>query len=209
MMNRVTRNLIWVGVSLCLLLLWGCANTPPSKFYILTPIPSSEQKPRGGVGDAALAIGIGPIELPGYLDRPHIVKRSSSHELHLGEFHKWAEPLKGNVTRVLAENLSVLLSTDQLYLFPWKRSAHFDYQVLVRITRFDTSSEGEAILNARWEIRGNDEIDGLAIRRSHFRTIVGGARYQDTVAAMSKNLEDLSRALATTIKSLNEKQPEI
>lgn len=204
MLNRATRNLFWGSLTICLLLLWGCASTQPSQFYILSPIPSSEKKPIGGVGDTALAIGVGPIELPGYLDRPHIVKRRNSHELQLGEFHKWAEPLKGNVTRVLAENLSVLLSTDQLYLFPWKRSAQFDYQVVVRITRFDTSPEGEAILNARWEIHGANETDVLVIRRSHFRTVVGGDGYQDTVAAMSQNLEDLSRDITTTIKSLNQ-----
>jgi len=159
------------------------------------------------LGNDALAIGVGPIAIPAYLDRPQIVKRSSSHELELAEFHKWGEPLKANISRVLAENLSGLLSTDQIYLFPWKRSAKFNYQVLVRIMRFDTSPEGDAILNARWEIRANNEKDVLATRRSHFRNPDSGQGYQGTVSALSQNLEDLSQLIATTIKSLHSTQP--
>lgn len=207
MTNRLESMVVWGIVCLCAILLVGCPSTQPSKFYVLTPLSAPEQKGNASLGREALAIGIGPIEIPDYLDRPQIVKRSSPHELELAEFHKWGEPLKANISRVLAENLSGLLSTDQIYLFPWKRSAQFNYQVLVRMTRFDTSPEGEAILNARWEIRANNEKDVLVIRRSHFRTPESGQGYQGTVSAMSQNLEDLSQVIATTIKSLHSNQP--
>ena len=206
MTNRWKSMVVWGMVCFGAILLAGCPSTQPSKFYVLSPLSSPEQKSSASLGHEALAIGVGPIEIPAYLDRPQIVKRSSPHELELAEFHKWGEPLKANISRVLAENLSGLLSTDQIYLFPWKRSAQFNYQVLVRMTRFDTSPEGEAILNARWEIRANNEKDVLVIRRSHFRTPESGQGYQGTVSAMSQNLEDLSQVIATTIKSLHSNQ---
>jgi uncharacterized lipoprotein YmbA len=207
MTNRCEAIVVWGMVCLCATLLAGCPSTQPSKFYVLSPLSSPEQTGNASLGNNALAIGIGPIEIPAYLDRPQIVKRRSSHELELAEFHKWGEPLKANISRVLGENLSGLLLTDEIYLFPWKRSAPFHYQVLVRITRFDTSPEGDAILNARWEIRAYNERDVLAIRRSHFRTPESGQGYQSTVSAMSRNLDDLSQVIATTIKSLHSNQP--
>ena len=207
MTNRWESMVVWGMGCLCTILLAGCPSTQPSKFYVLSPLSSPEQKSRASLEHDAIAIGIGPIEIPAYLDRPQIVTRSSPHELELAEFHKWGEPLKANISRVLAENISGLLSTDQIYLFPWKRSAQFNYQILVRITRFDTSPEGEAILNARWEIRANNEKDVLAIRRSHFRAPASGQGYQGAVSAMSQNLEDLSHVIATTITSLHSTQP--
>jgi uncharacterized lipoprotein YmbA len=160
---------VWGMVCFGAILRAGCPSTQPSKFYVLSPLSSPEQKGRASLGHEALAIGVGPIEIPAYLDRP------------------------------LAENLSGLLSTDELYLFPWKRSAQFHYQVLVRLTRFDTSPEGDVILNARWEIRANNEKDVLAIRRSHFRTPESGQGYQGTVSTMSQNLEDLSQVIAPAL----------
>ena len=57
-------------------------------------------------------IGVGPITVPKYLDRPQIVTRSGRNQLALGEFDRWAEPLQDNVLRVLAENLAFLIPTD-------------------------------------------------------------------------------------------------
>ena len=203
MTHGFESRVMWGMLCLCLMVLVGCPSTQPSKFYVLTPISFPEQQGDIVSGHHALAIGIGPIEIPDYLDRPQIVKRRNSHELELAEFHKWGEPLKANISRVLTENLSGLLLTDYIYPFPWRESAGFSYQVLVRITRFDTSSEGEAILDARWEIRVHNEGDVLAIRRSHFQNLPSEQGYEGMVSAMSQNLEDFSRTIATTIQSLH------
>ncbi|UCC31474.1 MAG: membrane integrity-associated transporter subunit PqiC [Phycisphaerales bacterium] len=44
---------------------------------------------------------------------------TSGHRLTLAEFDRWAEPLAFGFSRVLAENLSALLLTDRVLLFPW------------------------------------------------------------------------------------------
>ncbi len=63
--------------------LWGCTVTPPSRFYILTPLDSlaAGKKTRGAQNTPI--IGIGPVELPGYLDRPQIVTRAGGNQLNL------------------------------------------------------------------------------------------------------------------------------
>jgi uncharacterized lipoprotein YmbA len=82
-------------------------------------------------------------------------------------------------------------------------SAAFSYQVLVRITRFDTSLEGEANLEVRWEIRVHNEGDVLVIHRFRFQNLPNEQGYEGMVSAMSQNLEDFSRTIATTIQSLH------
>src|SRR5919109_1073251 len=108
-----------VGTSL---LIGGCASQP-SRFYLLSAPPSAEPVPLGTSGGQGATIGVGPVTLPRYLDRPQIVTQTSPYELKLAEFDRWAEALDINFSRVLAENLSLLLPTARVVLAPWPRAA--------------------------------------------------------------------------------------
>src|SRR5215475_4363631 len=66
-----SRNLLTLG--LLLLVLAGCANTPPTQFYILPTLASADS----AAANRDLTIGVGPVTLPPYLDRPQIVTNAS------------------------------------------------------------------------------------------------------------------------------------
>jgi len=108
MPQRVTRPVL-VPLSCVLLVLGGCLCTPPSRFYLL-PTLTDVSSP-AAMGERALTIGVGPVTLPPYLDRPQIVTRASRAQLHLAELDQWAASLQDTVARVLAENLSLLMPT--------------------------------------------------------------------------------------------------
>jgi uncharacterized lipoprotein YmbA len=137
------------------------------------------------------------------LDRPQIVTKTSAHEVELAEFHKWAEPLSENVSHVLAENLSVLLSTDRILQYPWRSSTPVDYQIAVDVLQFDGTMGGEAVLVARWSLLGGDEQTVFTTQKTHVTHQPTSQDYEALVEAMSRNLEDLSRAIATTIQTPN------
>jgi uncharacterized lipoprotein YmbA len=103
-------------MGICLLITVGCGTTDPARFYTLSPlaIPGTEAEAAG----QGVAIGVGPIKLPEHLDRPQIVTRTSRNELKLAEFDRWAGSLADDFSRVLAENLSILLSTDRVSVYP-------------------------------------------------------------------------------------------
>jgi len=188
-----------------LFLFWGLAGctatSEPSRFYLLNSLSPTEQvRSKSARG---LAIGIGPIEIPEYVDRPQIVTRISANELNLTEFHKWAEPLKDNIPQVLADNLSVLLQTDQIAMYPWKRNTAIDYQATLDITRFDTEPNGHAHLMARWQLFGQDTRTLLATNKSHFTTPIEGSDYTAMVSALNQALHDLSRAMAQSISQVH------
>jgi uncharacterized protein len=187
------------------LALTGCtATSQPSKFYLLNSFPSTA--PAIGKAPADLAIGIGPMTIPEYVDRPQIVTRVSTNELSLAEFHKWAEPLKDNIPQVLADNVAVLLKTDQVVIYPWKRTASIDYQVTIDITRFDAMAPGEAHLIARWYVFGEDTRTILDTKNSHFTTPIQGPDYAVIVSALNRTLDELSQAIATSIVNVHSKK---
>jgi len=94
-MSNVFRTR-WILLIVLSLILAGCAKTPPSRFYTLSPLSGSEAKAGAEKEDHDLTIGVGPITLPDHLDRPQIVTRESSNVIELAEFDRWAGSLKEN-----------------------------------------------------------------------------------------------------------------
>jgi uncharacterized protein len=182
-----------------LLGLGACASTP-SRFYILNTLPASETVP-ATVAERGPVIGVGPITLPKYLDRPQIVTRASGNQLTLGEFDRWAEPLQDNISRVLAENLARLIPTDQVLLQAWPRSASLGYQVTVEVLQFDGWLGGQNTLLARWSILDQAERELLS-RKVQLNAPTGGSDYNAMVVALNQMIETLSRDIATAIQRL-------
>lgn len=202
-MRRCLFYTLWaISLGTLLMSMGGCATTQPSKFYVLSPLEASFPNTPTDGSKTGLALGIGPIDLPPYLNRPQIIIRATRNELNLSEFHKWAEPLQDSIPRVLGENLSILLSTDRLAFFPWKGSRSIDYQVVVEILRFEATTNGQATLEARWQIREGTDRTVLVIKKSQFRSSASNEGYEAIVSGLSDNLAELSRTIAKTIKTL-------
>lgn len=178
----------------------GCASSAPTRFYVLSPLTSSKAESQALKDEGCVAIGIGPVELPAYLDRPQIVTRISENELNLAEFDKWAEPLKENFSRVLIENLSTQLCADAISIFPWKGPTPIDYQVEVTVIRMDGNVGGNATLVARWAIFRQNDRKMLLTRQSSFRRLINSEGYKALVSAQSRAIGDLSREIAEAIK---------
>ena len=85
-MCRRCRPLPGALLSVVLLVLSSCAKTPPTRFYVLPALTGTETAALSSVVKPDLTIGVGPVTLPPYLDRPQIVTRASRAKLELGEF---------------------------------------------------------------------------------------------------------------------------
>lgn len=187
------------------ILVWGggCLGgaSAPTRFYTLVPVavPPTEASPI--TGDRGPAIGVGPVTLPGYLDRREIVTRRGRDEIELGEFDRWSEQLKDGATRVLGEDLAILLRTDRVALPSGRGSLPVQYQVIVEVARFEGVAGADVTLEARWRILGGDGKE-LALRRSTVTEVVGAPGYGALVAAMSRALGALGRDIATAIRDL-------
>lgn len=207
-MRRLLLQFALVTLTPSLMILGGCirGETDPTRFYVLTPLSSSQGA--FAAAEHSVAVGVGPVDFPPYLDRPQIVTRSMGNELHLGEFDKWAEPLRQNFARVLAENLSMLIPTDRTVVFPWERSTPIDYQVPVEVTRFEGGVDGKIALIARWSIIRRDGNTVLLTRKSLFSEPADPRDYEATVSAMSRTVADLSHEIAAEIKAVSQKAPD-
>ena len=200
---RLSPAFILLG--LALLGLAGCPFNAPTRLYVLT---ATTDKPASTSPEGA-AIGVGPITLPKYLDRPQIVTRVAANSLDQANLDQWGGDLNDNITRVVATNLSNLLATDRVSLYPWKDGAPVDFQVTMDISRFEQDKDGNAVLNLFWSIVGKDGAV-LLMRRSSYTQPAGEPASQSDnprpfdaqAAAMSRDLALLSHDIATAITGL-------
>jgi len=190
---------LWVVLS-------GCASSPNPRFYLLSSLEgtSPEKKPSGE--ERCFSIGIGPISIPYYLDRPQIVTRGASNEFTLAEFDRWGEPVGDNLKRVLAKNLSILLCTKTIAFFPWRGGIPIDYRIEMEVYRLDGSLGGNVSLEASWMISSGDGKRILVSKRSTLTEAVGGQDYKSLVGAQSRVLGTLSREIAEAVKALSKEK---
>jgi len=176
----------------------ACSTTPPSRFFILSPVQesaSSRNVPE------SMVLRLAPVHLPEYLNRPHIITRLGPNRLHLAELDKWAEPLDANVTRVLASNLRSRLKAE-VVASPSYPADQGDVRVQVRVERFDWGPDTTATLIAKWTASWNGSRRTRVLRETTSVRNGQGQGYEAAVSAMSRNLDDLASDIARTVQDL-------
>jgi uncharacterized lipoprotein YmbA len=180
----------------------GCASSPPTRFYALSPSAPTVQEIKPSADDGCLSLGIGPIKIPEYLNQPKIVTWTGPNELTGAEFDHWAERMEDNLTRVLAKNLSNLLCTQSIVLFPWRGKIPMDYRIEMEVLRLDGSLGGDVTLEAWWMVLSGDGKKMVFNKRSTFTEAVAGKDYSSLVSAQSRAVGLLSSEIAQAIKTL-------
>jgi uncharacterized lipoprotein YmbA len=155
-----------------------------------------------GIVAIVLALGIGPIKFPGYLDRPQLVTRVSQNRFAVAENDRWAEPLEENFSRVLSQNLSILLQTDRIVAYPWERSQQPAYQVQVEVLRFEPNAEQIVELWAQWSITDKTKKI-LSVKESYLTRPAKDKSTEASVAALSEVVGTLSQEISASIRSLS------
>ncbi len=188
-----------VILSIAVIFLGGCRSQTP-RFYALSPIQEDAviSKREGQAQNAVL--GIGPVKLADYLDQSMLVTRTSDNQAVKAQFDRWVGSFKDNFINVLADNIGFLLSTEKIYLYPWRTTVPIDYQVVLDVVRCDGRLGDAAWLEARWSIFQGPEKKLLKINRSSIREPVSGADYAALVAAQSRTLATLSQEIAEAIQ---------
>jgi hypothetical protein len=171
-------------------LLAACGTAPRESFYVLEG-PSGP--PAGAMAEAP-SIFVGPVIVPEAVDRTPMVIHTSPNQVEVEDFHRWAEPLKSAIPRVIAANLARELRTSRVAATRAGSLAPVDYRVGIEVQRFDSSLTDGATVDALWTItatRGGTPRTG--------RTIAHEAATPATEAGIAAAH---SRALATVAKEI-------
>jgi uncharacterized lipoprotein YmbA len=186
--------LVVLGAAACL----GCLSSPPTRHHVLNPVIAP---PSPGTSNAATprVVGVGPVSLPAYLDRPQMVMRTGPDEIDVKEFDQWGEPLRDGITRVVAVNLARLLPESLVVVFPWHSVERIRYQIVLEVAQMDGRAGGSVTLDARWRLldaRGK-QVGARVVNLSE----PAGPSAATTASAMSRAIGTLSRDIADELRA--------
>jgi uncharacterized lipoprotein YmbA len=182
----------------------ACSSTPPVAYYTLNTLPEMQQEIPAAVMDDTLAIGVGPVEFPKFLDRPQIVTRKSQNQIEVSEFHRWAGSFPGDFSRVLAKNISILLPSDRVAVYPWGEQFSPTYRVKLDVEQFDGQLGERVVLDVTWMVTDQEGTNKLVVRKSLIEEPVSDKTYEALVVAESNALVTLSRTIVEEIRKLGE-----
>ena len=205
-MNRPVYAALQIAV--ITLLLAGCGTfsprPDPSRFFTLSSLPEVEQaRLKNSTRPEKMFLGIGPIKFPSYLDRQEIVVRTAQNRFEVSEHDRWAEPLQENFSRVLSENLALLLDTDLIIIYPWSPANRPSYHVEIEVLRLEANSERSGQLFARWSILDSANKKVAVVKESRVTRNAKEKSTDGSVAALSQAVGDLSREIAAAVSAIS------
>jgi uncharacterized lipoprotein YmbA len=176
----------WIATAI--ILLAGCAGSPPNKYYTLSAEGSCHAIPPPAGMDSLEPT---TIRLPGVLDRPQLVVRTGAQTVEIREFDRWAEPLDQMATRVLAEDIAQCQRTSG--------SEKPKYFLSVSVDEFMADTSGQARLTGRWWTVEKEE--GKPVQPGHSFSLserVDGSGSAGSAVAMSALLGRLAGEIVSS-----------
>ena len=184
-------------------MLSGCFGTsPPTHFYTLSP-------PEKGGGSLTpgldTVVTVGPVQIPGYLDRRQIVTRSGQNEIVLAEFDQWGSPLDAEIMNSLIANISDRMGPAHIAVLPWQSTPptglRTAYRIPVVVTRFEGTPGEAVVLSATWTVlkKEDGEEKNLMARESTITEEVKGKSHGELVAAMGRAVGKLGAEIAELV----------
>ncbi len=196
-LGRVRRwalLLLMIGVSACVNI--GPGTPPPAPTYVLdSTVPPTRLEASG------IAVGLGPVAIPAYLDRNEMVSREAANQLRVDARHSWGAPLDQEVQRVLGENLSRLLASDRVIVWPWSRHREIAVRIPVRVLQFEPVAGKGVVLVARWELLSPDAAQVLFTRQSEIVEPIPEPGPGPYAAGMSRALAVLAGQIAEAVRA--------
>ena len=191
------HTVLMVSLIAFTLLFAGCGTSPKTQLYVLNTIDKNASVK--AIDADNIVIKMGPVSLPGSLDKEPIVTRMGSNRLFADEFNRWSGDYQNDIERILGENISILLPASEINLSRETILSPVDFQVFINVREFDGTLGGIVILNTNWTVVRKGKKKTVVSKKSIFQEKTGGPAYEDYVAAQSRLLAKLSQEIADEI----------
>ncbi len=187
-------------------LLGACGQLiPPSEpttFFRVTQSPiMTKEIVAPALNSKNIRLGVGPVQIPGYADRPQIVSEGESGKLIVDDLNHWAEPLHDNLERVMVSNLGSMLGAERVYPFP--TSFHPDkesLQVAIEIREMIKQKDGKVRLLVSWNVKRLLDNSLLVRGSANFVSNETAVTYGDYANSISAMLMHLSKKILRSIE---------
>ena len=179
----------------------GClsvANSPTPRFYALQSISAGQISKKINIAEPII-VGIGPVKIPEYLNRPQIATQTTNSVLAFAEFDRWAEPLQSALPRIISEDLSALMPAATFCTSPWGMDIPVKYQVIMDVVRLESRMDDNLSLAVQWSLINLENKKMMLMKRSKFSKPIEPHNYAGLAETLSKECAALSAEIAEAL----------
>lgn len=177
----------------------GCQTTSPQATYYTLSVLGETAAPKT---IPAAVVGVGPLDLPDYLDRQQIVTRPAPNRLQINDYQRWAGPLKDDMLRVLRDNVKALTGAPSVVAFPWPSGQRPDLAVSLTVHAFEGEAGDRVILKATATLRNLVTKSAPESWDIHSEQAAPLSDYEALVAAQSRAMAEASRSIAQKLMTV-------
>lgn len=201
-MNRGRASALVVA---CLLAACASSPSPALRYYQLRlDPPAGEAAPPRSSNTAEGEVWqlVSPIRLPDYLDRDVLWLAVGGNALQPLDGHRWAEPLRTAVPRVLAHDLGALRGTDRVWSGAVPAGVVVARQVRLEILEFGPGpGDGAVRLRARWTVSDPRGMGAAQVGEAEVEAPGAGRSPETLVDAYRLALWRLAQRMARPVGS--------
>jgi uncharacterized protein len=173
----------------------GCASSPEPQFYTLFPEAGSTRE------SEPLEVELRRPGLPGYLDRPQIVRHEQPAKLEFSGAERWGAPLDDMIGTSLAQNLAQRLPNARVYTEGGAVSSSPDALVEVQIQRFELTGHGQVELVAQVAVHWPKTQAAARLERYDLSRSPKDRSTSQLVTQMSGLLAELANSIADSLRA--------
>ncbi|HET8711460.1 MAG TPA: PqiC family protein [Spongiibacteraceae bacterium] len=158
-------------------------RSEPAQYQLLTA--RAEQNAAAPL--AGKSIGIGPVHVAQFLQRPQVVTHGGSSQLRVETNLRWGEPLEQGIQRVLVQNLAALTGAETRN-FPWRQNMIPDYALRIDVIDLDKLPNGDSILEVNWVL---EDLTTARVMKTQQERISSNSSYDDLLAQLAQHAADV------------------
>lgn len=154
----------------------------------------------GTAGDAApeIALLVGPVRLPAYLDRPQFARLEGPGEIELDEFARWLGGFEENFLRALSLDLARRTGSIRIAATPSK--APFPFDARIRLHVDDLVVDGDVLrTRIRWALVPTGDRGAAVVDVMEERIPIAGGGNSAIVAAYDAAIALLAERIVAAL----------
>jgi uncharacterized lipoprotein YmbA len=178
-----------------LAILGACAGAPATRHITL-----DDGRPLVARSSLTPGIAVVRASVPDRIDRPQLVLRSESNHVALSEQYRWAEPLRRQIPRLIANDLGELLDSSRIAALSAEDAGFaVDFKLALDFQQLDAIIGQGVDVDVLWRLepRSGKSLVG----RSSFRQALSGAA-TDQPALVAAQRQALRRVAAEIAKEV-------
>ena len=179
-------------------LLAGCGTSPTPQYHRLQLEPPAEARTLAPAAESPVWQLL-PVQLPPYLERESLWQPQPQGGLQPLGAHRWAEPLRDAVARVLLTDLARLRGAASVFATPLPSGLTAQRQLRVELLRLDAEPGGaEMVLQARWWLQDPRGQTPPEVHEVRLNRPAPGGQAEALVAAHRDLLWQLAQRISGT-----------